>query len=163
MPILTREQARRPSRSAIGALAFVLGLVGPIAVNAEVISVPSEPSSSTVATLPPPTVLRGSPPSTTKSVPICPPGSYLASDYGYGCVSPSAAAYPSGSVDYGYWPDYGWGWGWGYGGFSSFRRSHGFARSRGFRHFGHFAGAHGFARFHGFGAGAVHMGGFGRR
>ena len=62
-------------------------------------------------------------------------------------------------------PDYGWGWGWGYayGGFPFFRRSHGFAKFRGFRHFGHFAGVHRFAGFHGFGAGAGHIGGFGRR
>jgi hypothetical protein len=74
MPILTRKRAHHPSPLAIGALAFVLGFVGPIAVYAEVISIPSEASSSTVSALPPPTVLRGSPPSTDKSVPICPPG-----------------------------------------------------------------------------------------
>ena len=156
-----RARGLHRSLSAIGVLGFVLGLVGSTAVNAEVISAPSEASSSNVAALPPPTVLRGSPPSSANSVPICPPGSYLASDYGYGCVSPSAAEYPSGSLDYGCWPDYGWGW--GYGGFPFFRGSHGFNNFRGFRHFGHFAGVHRFAGFHGFGARAGHMGGFGRR
>src|SRR5215470_12944636 len=157
MPVLRRERALHPSLSAIGALVFVLGLVGPIAVDAEVISVPSEASSSSVATLPAPTVLRGSPPSTDKSVPICPPGYTVSPDYG--CLAPSASDYPSGWQDYGYWPDYGWGWGWGYGygGFSSFRRSHGFARFHGFRHFGHFAGVHHVARFRAFGVGAGHM------
>jgi len=160
MPILTTERApHRPSP--IAALAFVLGLVWPIAVDAEVISVPSEASSSTVAALPPPTVLRGSLPSTEKSVPVCPPGYTLSP--GYGCLAPSTGEYPSDWQGYDYWPDYGWGWGYGYGGFPFFRRSHGFARFHGFRHFGHFSGIHGFARFHGFGAGVGHMGGFGRR
>src|SRR5262252_3516979 len=161
MPFLKRERATHPGSSAIGALAFVLGLVGPIAVDAEIISVPSEASSSTVAALPPPTVLRGSPLSPDKSVPICPPGYTLAPDYG--CLAPTTGDYPTGWPEYGYWPDYGWGWGYGYGGFPFFGRSHGFAKFHGFRHFGHFAGVHHFARFHGFGAGAGHMGGFGRR
>jgi hypothetical protein len=159
MPILTRERAFHPSASGIGALAFVLGLVGPIAVDAEIISVPSDASSSTAAALPPPTVLRGSPPSTAKSVPSCPPGYTLAPDYG--CLAPSTGDYPSGSLDYGYWPAYGWGY--GYGGFPFFRRSHGFVKFHGLRHFGHFAGFHRFGGFHGFGAGAGHMGGFSRR
>ena len=161
MPIQPRERALHPSLSPIGVLVFVLGLVGSIAAHAEVISVPSERSSSTAAALPPPTVLRGSPPSTAKSVPGCPPGYTVAPDYG--CLAPSTGDYPSGALDYGYWPDYGWGWGYGYGGFPFFRRSHGFAKFRGFRHFGHFAGVHRFARFHGFSAGAGHMGGFSRR
>jgi hypothetical protein len=157
MRILTRKRARRP----IAALAFVFGLVCSTAVHAEITSVPSEASSSTAAALPPPTVLRGSPRSTEKSVPICPPGYTVSPDYG--CLAPSTSDYPSGWQDYGYWPDYGWGWGYGYGGFSSFRRSHGFGRFHGFRHFGHFAGVHHFARFHGFGARGAHMGGFSRR
>ena len=161
MSVLSRVRAFHPSLSAIGVLVFVLGLVGSTAVNAEVISVPSEASSSTVAALPPPTVLRGSPPSTAKSVPICPPGYTVSPDYG--CLAPPTGEYPSGSLDYGYWPDDGWGWGWGYGGFPFFRGSHGFARFHGFRHFGHFAGVHRFAGFRGFGAGAVHMGGFSHR
>ena len=161
MPVLTRKRAAHPRLSAIGALAFILGLVGTIAVDAETISVPSDASSSTVAALPPPTVLRGSPPSPAKSVPNCPPGYTLSP--GYGCLAPATGDYPSGAPDYGYWPDYGWGWGYGYGGFPFFRRSHGFAKFHGFRHFGHFAGVHRFAGFHGFVAGAGHMGGFGRR
>jgi hypothetical protein len=158
MPI-TRKRAAHRSPSAIGVLVFVLGLVGPITVDAEIISVPSEASSSTVAELPPPTVLRGSPPSTAKFVPGCPPGYTVAPDYG--CIAPSIGDYSSGWPGYDYWPAYGWGWGWG--GFSGFHRSHGFAKFHGFRHFGHFAGVHRFAGFHGFGARAGHMGGFGRR
>ena len=156
MPILTREEARHPSLLVIGALAFILGLIRPMAVDAEVISVPPEASSSTAA-LSPPTVLRGSPPSTAKSVPGCPPGYTVGPDYG--CLAPSAGDYSSGWPGYDYWPDWGWGWGWS----PSFRNSHRFGRSHGFRHFGHFAGAHRFAGFHGFGARAGHMGGFGRR
>ena len=159
MPILTRERALHPSASAIGALAFVLGLVGPIAVDAEIISVPLDASSSTIAALPPPTVLRGSPPSTAKSVPICPPGYTLAPDYG--CLPPSIGDYPSGWPDYGYWPAYGWGY--GYGGFPFFRRSRGFVKFHGVGHFGHFAGVHRVGGFHGLAAGAGHMGGFSRR
>jgi len=111
MPFLKRERATHTGPSAIGTLAFVLGLVVPIAVDAEIVSVPSEALSSAVAALPPPTVLRGSPPSTAKSVPICPPGYTLAP--GDGCLPPSTG-------DYGYpysyawnWAGYPWGWGWG--------------------------------------------------
>jgi len=154
MQLLTKESPH-PSLLAIGELAFVLGLIVPIAVDAEIISVPPEASSSTAAALPPPTVLRGSPPSTAKSVPSCPPGYTVAADYG--CVAPSVGDYSSGWPGYDYWPD------WGWGGFSGFHRSHGFAKFHGFRHFGHFAGVHRFAGFHGFGARAGHMGGFGRR
>ena len=157
MPVLSRARALHPSLSAIGVLVFVLGLAVPISVDAEIISVPSEASSSTVAALPPPTVLRGSPPSTANSVPICPPGYTLAP--GYGCLTPATGEYPSDWQDYDYWP----GWDYGYGGFPFFRRSHGFARFHGFRHFGHFAGVRHFAGFNGFGAGAVHIGGFSRR
>jgi hypothetical protein len=115
MPILTRERAPHPSPLGVGALAFVLGLVGSIPVDAEIISVPTEASSSPVAAPPPPTVLRGSPPSTDKSVPICPPGYTLAP--GYGCLAPSTGEYPSDWQYYGYWPGWGWGWGYGYGWF----------------------------------------------
>jgi hypothetical protein len=84
-------------RSLLGALAFACALVGPIAVRAEVISVPSaevvsvpptDPTNS-AASLPLPTVVRGSPPSTAGSVPICPPGYTLSPDYDYGCIEPS--------------------------------------------------------------------------
>jgi hypothetical protein len=84
-------------RSLLGALAFVCALVGPIAVHAEVMSVPSaevvsvpptDPTNS-AASLPLPTVVRGSPPSTARSVPICPPGYTLSPDYDYGCIGPS--------------------------------------------------------------------------
>ena len=84
-------------RSLSGALAFVCALVGPIAVYAEVISVPSaevvsvpptDPTNS-AASLPLPTVVRGSPPSTAGSVPTCPPGYTLSPDYDYGCIGPS--------------------------------------------------------------------------
>ena len=160
MQLLTKESPH-PSLLAIGALAFVLGLIVPIAVDAEIIPVQSEASSSAVAAPPPPTVLRGSPPSTAKSVPGCPPGYTVAPDYS--CLAPSVGDYSSGWPGYDYWPGWGWGWGWGHGGFPSFRRSHGFAKFHGFRHFGHFAGIHRFAGFHGFVAGAGHMGGFGRR
>jgi len=160
MPIRLRERALQSSPSAIGLLVFILGLVGPIGVEAEIISIPSEAaSSSTAAALPPPTVLRGSPPSTAKSIPSCPPGYTVGPDYG--CLAPSVGDYSSGWPGYDYWPD--WGWGWGYGRFPSSRGSHGFARFHGFRHFGHFAGVHRFTGFHGFGAGAGHMGGFSRR
>ena len=155
MQLLTKESPH-PSLLTIGALAFVLGSIAPIAVDAEIIPVQSEASSSAVAAPPPPTVLRGSPPSTAKSVPGCPPGYTVAPDYS--CIAPSIGDYSSGWPGYDYWPDYGWGWGWGYGGFSGFHRSHGFARFHGFRHFGHFAGVHRFDGFHGFGARAGHMG-----
>jgi hypothetical protein len=153
---------------AAGALAFVLGLVGPIAVDAEIISVPSEASSSTVAALPAPTVLRGSPPSTDKSVPICPPGYTLSP--GYGCIGPSSSDYTEGWPGYNYWPDYGYGY--PFGGFPGFGFGAGrFHRFGGF-HDGRFhagrgfhdpAAFHGSARFGGFSAGGGHMGGFGHR
>jgi len=90
-------RASSTRRSLLGALAFVCALVGPIAVRAEVISVPSaevvsvpptDPTNS-AASLPLPTVVRGSPPSTAGTVPICPPGYTLSPDYDYGCIGPS--------------------------------------------------------------------------
>ena len=90
----------RPSstrRSLLGALAFVCALVGSIAVHAEIISVPSaevvsvppaDPTNA-AASHPLPTVVRGSPPSTATSVPVCPPGYTLSPDYDYGCIGPS--------------------------------------------------------------------------
>jgi hypothetical protein len=68
MQLLTKESPH-PSVLAIGALAFVLELMAPIAVDAEIIPVQSEASSIAVAAPPPPTVLRGSSPSIAKSVP----------------------------------------------------------------------------------------------
>src|SRR5580692_2796182 len=47
-------------------LALVFASVGSIAVHAEVISVPSADPPSSAASLPTPTVLRGSPPSTAR-------------------------------------------------------------------------------------------------
>jgi hypothetical protein len=88
----------RPSstrRSLLGVLAFVCALVGPIAVYAEVISVPSAavvsvpPTDPTNSAASLPTVVRGSPPSTARSVPICPSGYTLSPDYDYGCIGPS--------------------------------------------------------------------------
>jgi len=160
-------------------LVLVLGLVWPITVEAEIISVRADASSSTVAALPTPTVLRGSPPSTAKSAPICPPGYTVSPDYG--CLAPSTGEYPSGSLDYGYWPDYGYGYPFGgfpgfgfgagrfhrFGGFHDGRFHDGrFHAGRGFlagRGFHDPAALHGSARFGGFGAGVGHMGGFGRR
>ena len=86
-------------RSPLGALAFVCALVGPITIRAEVVSVPSaevvsvpptDPTNS-AASLPLPTVLRGPPPKTAGSVPICPPG-YTFSP-GYGGVGPGGGDY----------------------------------------------------------------------
>jgi len=97
---LVRALAACPSTtrtSLLGALAFVCALAGPIAIRAEVVSVPSaevvsvpptDPTNS-AASLPLPAVVRGFPPSTAGSVPICPPGDTLSPDYGYGCIGPS--------------------------------------------------------------------------
>jgi hypothetical protein len=87
----------RRSLSLLGALAFVCALVGPIALRAEIVSVPSAavvsvPSpdrTNSAASLPLPTVLRGTPPNTAKSVPVCPPGYTLSPGSDYGCVRPS--------------------------------------------------------------------------
>jgi integrase/recombinase XerD len=59
-------------------LAYATGLRA-----SEVISVPPADPLSSAASLPPPTVLRGSPPSTARPVPICPPGYPLSPDYGW--------------------------------------------------------------------------------
>src|SRR5262249_39075050 len=48
---------------ALGVLALLSALVGSIAVHAEVISVPLADPSSSATPIPPPMVLRGSPPS----------------------------------------------------------------------------------------------------
>jgi hypothetical protein len=167
--------------SAVGALALVFALTAPIAVHAEIISVPSAAASDPAASLPPPTVLRGSPPTTAKAAPICPPGYTLSP--GYGCIAPSGNDYAEGSPGYDYWPDYGWGYpfvglpafGAGAGRFHRFARLPGFRGLPGRAAFHGRAGFHGPAGFHdpagfhgpagfgGFAAGAGHMGGFGHR
>jgi hypothetical protein len=135
--------------SAIGVLAVAFALIAPIAVHAEIISVPSATPSDPAASLPPPTVLRGSPPTTAKAAPICPPGYTLSP--GYGCIAPSGDAYTEASPDYSYWPDYGWGY--PFVGFPAFGagagRFHHVARSHGFRGLPGRADFHGRAGFHG--------------
>jgi len=97
-------------RSLLGAVAFVCALAGPVAVRAQDVSVPSTDRPSRAASLPSPTVLRGTPLSTTRSVPICPPGYALS---GYACIQPSGADYTADRAGYdawsyyGYWPEYG--------------------------------------------------------
>ena len=147
----------------ISALAIVFALVGSIAVRAEIISVPPEAASDPAASLPPPTVLRGSPSATARPVPICPPGYTLSP--GYGCIGPSGGDYTEGLPGYDYWPDYGYGY--PFGGLPGFgfgnSRFHRFAGFRGGRGFHGRAGFHSPARFVGFGTSAAHLGGFGRR
>jgi hypothetical protein len=152
----------------IGILSFVFALVGPIAVHAEVISTPSADRPSSAASPPPPTVLRGSPTSTARLVPICPPGYTLSS--GYGCIGPSSSDYTEGWPTYDYWPDYGYGYpfggfpgfGFGAGRFHRFAGFHGRGRfqGRGFHGRAAFPSA---ARFGGFSPEIGHIGGFGRR
>ena len=165
------------SLSAIGVLALVFALIAPLAVHAEIVSVPSAAPSDPVAPLPPPTVLRGSRP--TPAQPACPPGYTLSQDYpDYGCIAASGGGYAAGSPDYSYWPDYGWGYpfaglpafGAGAGRFHRVARSHGFrglpgrVGFHGRAGFHSPAGFHAQARFGGFAAGAGHMGGgFGHR
>ena len=165
-------RASNTRRSLISALAFLFVFVASIAVHAEIVSVPPADSLSSAAALPPPTVLRGSPPSTARSLPICPPGYTLSTDYG--CVAPSGGDYTEGSPGYDYWPDYGYGY--PFGGFPGFGfgagRFHRFAGSHNFHRFAGVhngpavkgrAGFHGAAGFHGFGMGVGHAGGLGRR
>jgi hypothetical protein len=156
--IIVRQEGTRMRKivSPIGVLALIWGLIGPIPGHAEIVSVPSAAPSSSDALLPPPTVLRGSPPSSTNLPPICPPGYTLSP--GYGCIGPSAGDYAEGWPGYDYWPDYGYGYpGFGYGA----GRFHRLARFRGFQGFHRPAGFHGAARLGG--AGAGHVGGFARR
>ena len=151
----------------ISILGLVVALVGSIAVHAEVISIPSADPPGSAASLPPPTVLRGSPPNTARPVPICPPGYTLSP--GYGCIGPSSSDYTEGRPGYDYWPDYGYGY--PFGGFPGFGFGAGrFHRFAGFHgggfHGGGFHGRtafHGAARFGRFSPGIGHMGGFGRR
>jgi hypothetical protein len=141
-----------------GVFAFVLTLVGSIAVHAEVISVPPADPPSVAAAPAPPTVLRGSPLSTPRAEAICPPGYSLSP--GYGCVGP-AGDYAEGWPGYDYWPDYGYGWFPGFG-FADrhFHRFAGFHGRRGFHGARASTGFHHAAGFAGFG----HMtGGFGHR
>jgi len=150
-------------RSLLSALALVFLLVGSIAVRAEVISVPAADPPSSAASLPPPTVLRGSPPSAVRPVPICPPGYTLSP--GYGCIGPTDGDYTENSPGYDYWPDYGYGY--PFGGFPGFGfgagRFHRFAGVHNGRAFHGRAGFHSAAGFHSFGMGVGHVGGFGRR
>ena len=153
----------------IVAVALVLGLVGPIAGHAEIVSVPPADPPSAPASLAPPTVLRGSPLATARPVPICPPGYTLSADYG--CVAPSGGDYTEGGPSYDnwpgydYWPDYGYGY--PFGGFPGFGRDagrfHRFAGFHGGRAFHGRAAFHGAAKFGARAAGIGHMGGFGRR
>jgi len=147
----------------IVAFALVLGSVGSIAARAEIISVPSAAPSDSVASLPPPTVLRGSPVSTPRPVPTCPPGYALSPDYG--CVAPSGGDYTEGSPGYDYWPDYGFGY--PFGGFPGFGnptpRFHRFAQFHGGRGFHRRAAFHGATKLGTPGAGVGHVGGFGHR
>ena len=131
------------------ALALLWGLPAPIAARAEIVSVAPVTPPSSAETPPPPTVLRGFPPSPPKRGPICPPGYALSSEYG--CVAPTPAEYAEGWAGYDYWPDYWYGYpGYGYGASRS-------PRFRGFRGFHHPVG------FVGRGIGVAHIGGFGRR
>src|ERR1700745_804697 len=128
-PLLPRRRCRRGTHYICGmfeakehlvrtlrivALALVLGL-GPIGARAEIVSVPPAGPPSSAETLPPPTVLRGSPPSAVRPIPFppCPPGSIPAPDVG--CVAPAGSDYAGGWPNYDYWPD----WGYGYPGYGS--------------------------------------------
>jgi hypothetical protein len=164
-------RASSTRRSQLGFLAFVFAFVGSIAVHAEIISVPSANPPDPAASLPPPTVLRGSPPATAIPVPICPPGYTLSP--GYGCIGPSGGDYTEDWPNYDYWPDYGYDYPFGFSGrgfganrFHRFSGVHGFQRFAGVhngRAFHGRAGFHGAAGFHGFGVGVGHAAGFGRR
>ena len=149
----------------IVAVALVLGLVVPITVHAEIISIPPADPPDAAASLPLPTVLRGSPPSAASTVPICPPGYTLSPDFGSGCVGPSAGGYSEGSPGYDYWPDYGFGY--PFGGFPGFGfgagRFHRLAGFHGGHRFHNRAGFHSAARLNTRSAGSAHMAGFGRR
>jgi hypothetical protein len=168
MLVMLTSTARRvpPGPLPIALLALVFALIGTLPGNAEVISVPSADPPSSAASPPTPTVLRGSPLSTPKAEPFCPPGYTLSP--GYGCIGPAASDY-TGGWGYDYWPDYGFGF--PFGGFSGFgfgdgrfRRQagfHGFLGSHAPAGFHNRVGFHGAARFGGSGIAAGHMGGFG--
>lgn len=140
-------------------VALVLGLVLPITIHAEIISVPPAAPPDPAVSLP--TVLRGSPAAPARPVP-CPPGYSLSSDYG--CVAPSASDYTEGTPGYDYWPDYGFGYplgGYPNLGFGT-TRVHRFG-FRGGHRFHARAGFHHAAKLGAPGARIGHMGGFGRR
>lgn len=139
----------------IAALAFVLGSAGPITARAEIVTVPQAAPSSAAAELPPPTVLRGSPPAPRKPAQVCPPGSVPAP--GAGCVAPTSGDYVEGWPNYDYWPDYYDNGYPGYGYSGSGHRLGRFDRFHGFQSFRRPA------RFGSFRIGAVHTGGFGRK
>jgi len=146
------------------ALALFLGLAGPIAARAEIVSVPPAEALSSAEALPPPTVLRGFPPSPPRPAPVCPPGYALSPDYG--CMAPAPGGYAESWPGYDYWPDYWYGHpGFGFPGFGFPGFDHpGFGhRASHFHRFSGFRGFHNPARFGGFGIGVSHMGGFGRR
>jgi hypothetical protein len=145
--------------AAITGLALILGLAGPRAVDAEIITVPPAAPPDPAVSLPPPTVLRGSPPTTSGPVPVCPPGYTLSLEHN--CVAPSGGEYSEATPNYDYWPDYGFGYplgGFGFGGAgdhrSGFHGGHRFHRRPAF----HNAAKSGAPR-----APAGHVGGFGRR
>ena len=146
------------------ALALFLGLAGPIAARAEIVSVPPAEALSSAEALPPPTVLRGFPPSPPRPAPVCPPGYALSPDYG--CMAPAPGGYAESWPSYDYWPHYWYGYpGFGFLGFGFPGFGHpGFGHRAGhFHRFSGFRGFHNPARFGGFGIGVARMGGFGRR
>jgi len=159
--------ARRVSAAVPTAVfALVFTLVGSIAVDAKVISVPSADPPSSTAPLPPPTVIRGSPPSAVRPVAICPRGYTLSP--GYGCIGLSNNDYSDDAVGWpgnGRWPEFSYGD--PFSGFPGFGFDAGrFHRFAGFHARGGFHGRapfHGAARFGGLSRKIGHMGGFGWR
>ena len=146
------------------AIALFLGLAGPIAARAEIVSVPPAEAPSSAEALPPPTVLRGFPPGPPRPAPVCPLGYALSPDYG--CMAPAPGGYAESRPGYDYWPDYWYGYpGFGVPGFGVPGFDHpGFGHRAGhFHRFSGFRGFHNSARFGGLGIGVAHMGGFGRR
>jgi hypothetical protein len=140
----------------MAAVVLALGLAGPITARGEIVTVAPIAPSTSADTPPPPTVLRGTPPSAIRPVPfpMCPPGSLPSP--GVGCVAPTEDEYAEGLPNYDYWPDYWYGYpGYGYSNF-------GVGRGR-FRRFHGLQSSHRPAKFGGFKVGAVHIGGFGRR
>jgi hypothetical protein len=149
-------------RSVFGSLALVCALVGPTAARSEIVSVPLAGPSNPAASLPPPTVLRGSPPAIATPVPMCPPGYTLSP--GYGCVVASGGDYTEGGPGYDYWPNYDYDYPFGFPGFGfGAGRFHRFAGFHGRRGFHGQAGFHGVSRLGTRTVGIGHTGGFGRR
>jgi len=148
--------------SAVRTLAFALvaGLAVPIAGRAELVSVPPADRAADPATsLPPPTVLRGSP-ARPAPMPACPPGYSASADYG--CVAPGGGEAEGGS-GYDYWPDYGFGY--PVDGFfvPGTLRPHRFAGPHNGHGLHRKAGFHPAARFAAHRSGMGHVGGLGRR